>query len=288
MNKDKLTLVSGFMPALVLMILLGFQYAARGGYVTVDLSLYGMTMAAAFVFPFIVVLLVSKASEGVVYRFKGFSLRFLPFVLFMSVALSLISFLLNWLVAEVFSIEYTVQSSVVSGNYPMWQLVLISIFLPALLEEFFFRGALLSALEGSSFFSALVVTALSFALVHGDTMNIAGPLLAGLIYGYMTYITGSVWSAVLAHFINNSLTFGIGYFLERYSAIGIWQYFLIVVLVLFFVFIYWSMGSLEKLIEKGKVSRIKRSGISKATASAVFSPGLWLLVIVFLLKSFYL
>ena len=64
MNKDKLTVTAGFMPALVLLILLAFESAAATGQITTQLPVYGLTMAAAFLFPSIVILIMGKGSEG--------------------------------------------------------------------------------------------------------------------------------------------------------------------------------------------------------------------------------
>ncbi len=280
--------MAGFMPAFVLLILLGFQYATDNGYIMSDLPVYGMTMAAAFLFPFILLLVMGKGSEGMTYRFAPMRLRWLPFTVLMAIALAFMSFLLNWGVARMFSVEYTIQSTLSLGSFPLWQIITISVLLPALLEELFFRGALLPALEGGSFWSAMLISALSFALVHGDLTNLIGPFACGLIYAYMTYITGSVWSAVLAHLINNSLTFVVGYLLQKYAAVGLWEYFLLAVTVFFFVFLYLAMGRLERLVERGRVPRIKRAPLGKAMASALFSPGIWILIVLFVGKILYL
>lgn len=288
MNKDKLSVAAGFMPALALGILLGFQYAAKHGYIQVDLTLYGLTAAAAFFFPFILLLVLGRGSAAMPRRFGGVRPRWFPFILTMSAALSLLSFLINWFAARLFSVEYTVQSTLPMGEYPLWQLLLVSVVLPAVFEELFFRGALLPALEGGSFYSALIVSAFAFALVHGDLMNMGGPFAAGLVYGYMTYITGSVWAAVAAHCINNGMTFLIAGLLEKYAAVGLWEYFLIVVLLLFFLLLYFAMGSLERLVEKGRVPRIRHVGLAKGMAATFFSPGIWVLVCLYLFKALYL
>ena len=267
------------MPAVALLILLGFEYAVHTCAIAIDLPVYGLTMSAAFLFPSILLLVMGKGSEGMTYRFAPMRLRWMTFTVLMAITLAFMSFLLNWGIARLFSAEYTVQNALDIGEYPLWQVLCISVLLPAVLEEFFFRGALQPALEGGSFWSAMLISALSFALVHGDLTNLAGPFVCGLVYAYMTYITGSVWSAVLAHLINNGMTFVIGYMLRKYIAVGLWEYFLLAVVVLFFLFLYLAMGRLERLVERGRVPRIKRAPLSKALASAVFSPGIWVLVV---------
>ena len=276
------------MPALVMLILLGFEYALNGGYITAQLPVYGLTMAAAFLFPFLVLLVMGKGSEGMTWRFAPMRLRWLTFTVWMAAALAFMSFLLNWGVARLFSQDYTGQSLLAIGDAPLWQILCISVVLPAVLEELFFRGALMPALEGGSFWSAMLLSAFSFALIHGDLTNLVGPFACGLVYAYMTYITGSVWSAVIAHMINNGLTFAVGYLLQKYAAVGLWEYFLLAVVVFFFIFLYLAMGRLEKWVEKGKVPRIKRAPLGKAIASVFFAPGVWILIILFAGKLLYL
>ena len=100
--------------------------------------------------------------------------------------------------------------------------VLALALLPALVEELFFRGALLSGLEKWGQGAAILVSSLCFALVHGSAANFLGPLVAGLLFGYLTVITGSLWPAVVGHLCNNLVYLWMGYVLKRYAAFGIW------------------------------------------------------------------
>ncbi|MBQ1271544.1 MAG: CPBP family intramembrane metalloprotease [Clostridia bacterium] len=289
MNKDRLSLTGSFMPMLAMLILIGFVYAFEGGKISAQPGTFAFATVAAFLLPMAVILVTAKGKEGFNKRFRGFKPRFIPFVLFMGITLALMCFLINWAVTNVFGVDYKVQHMPLSGEgFPLWQLIIISVIVPSVCEELFFRGTLLPALENESFYAAMAVSALSFAMMHGDMTNFFGPLSAGLVYGYMTYITGSVWSAVIAHSVNNALTFFIGFMLEKYSVIGLWEYFLIGVTVMFFIFLYISLGMLERLIERGRVPRIKRSALMQTVQQIFFSPGVWVLSVIFMAKVIYL
>ncbi|MBQ4155144.1 MAG: CPBP family intramembrane metalloprotease [Clostridia bacterium] len=82
---------------------------------------------------------------------------------------------------------------------------------PALLEEFVFRGAILGGLlkYGKAF--AIFTSALLFGLMHGNLVQIPFAFLAGLIIGFVVVETGSFWSGVLIHFINNLMSVGLDY-----------------------------------------------------------------------------
>lgn len=72
------------------------------------------------------------------------------------------------------------------------------LLLPAFLEELLFRGMLLRSLRqfGDSF--AIVTSAAAFGLIHYSlTGNIQGFIL-GLVLGYFTIRSGSVWTAVFS------------------------------------------------------------------------------------------
>ena len=288
MNSEKSELACSFMPALAMVILLGFEYASDRGYIQLGTAVYGLTTLCAFGLPLALTVFLTKGMEEKTVRTKGIKWRFLSFIVLMSVALVFMSIIINWLLSMIFSGRYVPQSTLASSGADLWQILLVSAVAPAVMEELFFRGALLSGLESRGFYPAMIMSALAFAPVHGDIYNIGGPFFCGLMYGYMTYITGSVWSAVVAHLINNSLMLFITYLIQRYSAVGLWRYFLILVFLLFFILLYFSAGKLEKLIEKGKVPRIKRGSLFSEISAVAASPGLWLLIVIFAFRSVYL
>lgn len=83
-------------------------------------------------------------------------------------------------------------------------------FFPALVEEFAMRGVILGVLKkhfGSG--TAIVVSSILFSIMHGNLVQIPFALLIGLYLGYITVYTGSVFPAVILHFINNFISFAL-------------------------------------------------------------------------------
>ncbi|MDR3683330.1 MAG: type II CAAX endopeptidase family protein [Geothrix sp.] len=73
-----------------------------------------------------------------------------------------------------------------------------------LAEEVLFRGyglARIRELGGEG--RALLFTALMFALLHGSWVKLPGTFAIGLFLGWLVLRTGSLWPAILGHFINN-------------------------------------------------------------------------------------
>jgi membrane protease YdiL (CAAX protease family) len=72
-------------------------------------------------------------------------------------------------------------------------------------EELAFRGHLLSALRqrlGPA--AAIALTALAFAALHLDPVRLPGLVFLGVLFGWLTWRSGSVYPAILAHAVNNA------------------------------------------------------------------------------------
>lgn len=72
-------------------------------------------------------------------------------------------------------------------------------------EELAFRGHLLSALRlRARPPAAIALSALAFAALHLDPVRLPGLIFLGALYGWLTWRSGSVYPAVLAHAVNNA------------------------------------------------------------------------------------
>ncbi len=74
---------------------------------------------------------------------------------------------------------------------------------PALVEEFAIRGVMMQPLRKYGDGFAIMASSLIFALMHGSVVQGAFAFLVGLVLGYVAVATGSIWTGVLIHFINN-------------------------------------------------------------------------------------
>ena len=75
---------------------------------------------------------------------------------------------------------------------------------PAVTEEAFFRGALLPGLlDGSRRITAVLLTALAFALMHGSLADLPGLLAISLVLVLVMLHTGRLAAAVMTHFFYN-------------------------------------------------------------------------------------
>lgn len=76
--------------------------------------------------------------------------------------------------------------------------------MPAVCEELLFRGFALSAWESRGTRFAIGVTALLFALLHGNLYGLPAYLLVGAVAGFVTFALDSVYAGIVYHTVYNA------------------------------------------------------------------------------------
>ena len=106
------------------------------------------------------------------------------------------------------------------ASVPFWLILLTSAVIPAIAEEYFFRGYVLSAFRNRlSSLRAVLYSALIFGLFHvinGSMLSLERffpTMLLGLALGILAIRTQSLWPGVFLHAIHNGLIF----WLTRFS-----------------------------------------------------------------------
>jgi membrane protease YdiL (CAAX protease family) len=103
-----------------------------------------------------------------------------------------------------------------AGKTPIfayWLLGVVFALANALVEEFWFRGLLMGALKPLlPMWRVILIQAIVFGLFHwfGTPQGILGVLLAGVwggLLGWWVYARGSLWPAVVVHFLADILIF---------------------------------------------------------------------------------
>lgn len=88
--------------------------------------------------------------------------------------------------------------------------------IPALGEEFFFRGVLQKYMIQWTrhTFWGIMITAAIFSAFHFQFLGFIPRMFLGVLFGYIYVVTSNIWLPVLAHFINNSLGIAYVYFMQ--------------------------------------------------------------------------
>ena len=114
-------------------------------------------------------------------------------------------------------------ANTMSGNGdPVGQIIamIYSCIFAALLEELFFRGFMLNALSPVSKWFAIIVSALMFALIHGNLGQFPNTFIIGIIHGYIALKAGSIIPNIIAHMLTNFMAFAAGFAAEAWGDTG--------------------------------------------------------------------
>lgn len=115
---------------------------------------------------------------------------------------------------------YDLQAIALPMDHAGWLvlgLILMAV-LPAIFEELIFRGVLLNGLRrGLGDITALFISALMFALMHGSIQQLLYPFALGLVLGWLAMRTGSTFTSMLVHFLNNAIVIIVNYFSVRHG-----------------------------------------------------------------------
>ena len=103
---------------------------------------------------------------------------------------------------------------------PLWLVWLVIAVTPALCEELFFRGLVLSGLRRLGMWPALVVCALLFGLAHSSIYRLLPTFFIGLLLSWLVWKTGSIWTGIVAHTLNNGIAATLVYNKALAAALG--------------------------------------------------------------------
>lgn len=166
----------------------------------------------------------------------------------------------------------------------MWLCLFTSALLPAIIEELFCRYVFLPRLTIYSRTGGVMASALFFAFLHGNFVQIPYAFLAGLMLGTLAVISKSVFPCIILHFVNNAASI-ILHFYEDTMLPSILLYVLLGSMVLcgIGIFLYRKniLSALSILREKNEAEPLKAG---KVVGKMFVSPLLFFLLL-FLLEA---
>lgn len=99
--------------------------------------------------------------------------------------------------------------------------LIVIALIPAVGEELTFRGVLQQSLtRRMSPHVAILLASAIFSFIHFQFYGFLPRMFLGILLGYMFYITGSLWTSILMHFVNNG-TAVVLYYLNYKGTINI-------------------------------------------------------------------
>lgn len=208
------------------------QITSSLGYVVA----YALCSALLYILIFVCYNKINKVS------FKAINLDFkIPWKTYLLlIAIGIVSlFGINYFIGAVDNflelIGYPLQTGITVNptSVPMYLLsTLLMAIIPAICEELLFRGVILHGLRSRfSDWGAILLSALMFALMHGNIQQLVYPFILGTIMGWVVLRTGSLVSSMLVHFVNNFLVVTLN-FIQNMTGFSIglpntWRFYLL-------------------------------------------------------------
>lgn len=105
-----------------------------------------------------------------------------------------------------FGVENTGGSIDVGDQPNILLYFLVVAIMPALAEEFAFRGIVMGILRPFSEGLAILVSSALFALMHGNFVQLPFTFCCGLVFAFIDIKTNSLLPSIIVHFLNNGLS----------------------------------------------------------------------------------
>jgi membrane protease YdiL (CAAX protease family) len=90
--------------------------------------------------------------------------------------------------------------------------ILIAAFVPAIAEEFVFRGFLQRSLEEKlKPVIAIIISGVFFGMIHFNPIDMLPLIMIGIFLGYLAYVSGNILIPIIIHFANNAFAISMFY-----------------------------------------------------------------------------
>ena len=114
------------------------------------------------------------------------------------------------LIGVVNSLTSSVSGNAVEGTLekvnsnPLWFNIVAIALLPAVIEEYIFRGLILGTYKKRNPFAGIILSSFLFGILHLNFNQLSYAFLLGTILGFLTYATGSIIPSIIMHFTINA------------------------------------------------------------------------------------
>lgn len=140
-----------------------------------------------------------------------------------------------------------------SVGFLIISLILLAV-VPAIIEEFVFRGVILQGLRKYGKWIAILGSSALFALVHLSAEQFIFPFLFGIIMSFIVLKTGSIFASMIIHFVANAGTVLLNYFnVEiQFNFEFIWYILIAIGIGLVSYVLVWLISKMMRNVEKSK------------------------------------
>lgn len=165
--------------------------------------------------------------------------------------------------------------------------LLSTAIVPALTEEFALRGEVMGSAKCMGDGYAIVFSAILFGIMHGNFVQMPFAFVMGLAIGFAVIKTGSLWTGILIHFVNNAVSVILDYAFSAISSAELQNAVMCIYFALCFVCFF--IGLLLSRKNKGiwQLENVKSECTLSEKAIAYFtSPPLLIAIVIFCVQSY--
>ncbi len=173
------------------------------------------------------------------------------------------SFLIDLVVGEDFYLLFEVERDVPYEAYEILIMLVYTALVPAVCEEFLFRGVILENLLPYGRCAAILGSAVLFGIMHQNPAQILYTTVGGILMGYAYIKCRSIWIPMAIHFLNNAYSimgdvlYVNGEELVADIALNICTFIFVVLgLICFIIYLYIDKKEEERRYKDGSFGRV--------------------------------
>lgn len=95
--------------------------------------------------------------------------------------------------------------------YPVWVAVVVFAIVPAIVEEYIFRGVVLGAYKTVDAKASILISSVFFALLHFSYGSVLYGFLFGCLFAYIRIVTNNILYSMIMHCVFNALNVFLSY-----------------------------------------------------------------------------
>lgn len=124
------------------------------------------------------------------------------------------------LIADLFFKDVTTNTMTQKVMQNLSLSIFTTAFLPGLVEETIFRGALYSRIRKANPIKGILLSALFFGIAHMNFQQFCYAFFLGIVFGFLVEATDSIISSMTAHMIFNGSSLLLTYFIAKVNLFG--------------------------------------------------------------------
>ena len=256
-NKIGLLLIIIEIISIIVSLIIGFLEYDNLKNSTYVFLYEGLLSLLFFFIPSTVFILVNRLSFNDILPFKNTKKGLTPILVMFGFALCMAANLVSMLMSgfmQMIGLNPSIDSSFeTNSTLDIVLYFVIVAIIPALIEEYAFRGVIYGVLEKYSKGLAIFVSSVLFAIFHGNFEQIFFVLPVAFIFGYARAVSNSMLPSIIIHCLNNATSVALTLMYEN-EMIDIKYAYLIEASLMILIAIFGVIGAVL-LIKRGKTDK---------------------------------